>query len=1654
MLNDIEDDEEVQELNFQNPENNNYEQIDKNIDNMLNDPIENLKIIIKNFLIELNAKDISEELISKAIKVYNEVGFINLNNGIDILKIIFKEAVKFSNFNLNKRLIDFFDFLLSILNLNYNYIITSLKITVRNLNKDNKKDIILFWKESIIEQYLKDKGIFLKTQISKDILKLLLEYNYNLSEIYSILDVFKYIINDNNFTQYEMIYSLISIIIAYPKANLDALINYLKNYIRKNINQNNKSLFFDPKIALDFYLKASSDINSAKDNSELTIPEIFNRIKILNPDISDNIIRRRESQLNIIHSTISNPSFKNYEKSNFQEWVQNDFPFLEFDEKNSDSSIATVLGMISLVIKKDKGYYLRNTQLIAILMFIGKDEKYGLIEEISTGEGKSCIICSLSIFFALRKHKVDIISSGYTLAQRDSEEFKNIYDYFNLTTAFPYNSESWPYSCDILYGTFLEFEGDYLREITTTRKTRNNRPYDVIIIDEVDNLFIDNILGSTRLTNSSMGCQFLVPIYLSTYISFELTDFFFLLFFKINLKSHDKEKKKKFELLISNPIERKKELINTLSEIYDNIFSNKNNEKEIMKQLTEKEKKIIHEKSEDLENFVSKNDLFKNLEKNLEYPDFLNSFVISQYPYWIDSAYDAKNQMTLDKDYVLTNSKKEKDIAPVDRNNTGEIEMSTVYDNGLHQMLEIKHLLRIKNETFVHTFLSHITFFQKYRKEKQFLFFGLTGTIGDTETQKIYQNNYFNSKILFIPQYKQKRFVELPPKLCKITEHIDEICKDIIINFHKGRKILVICTSIKEAKFIEEKLKKFKTETLINDIKVKKDKNINDYKSQIILYTRNDNYEKHNIKEKKKIFLSTNLGGRGTDLQTNEEEEKNGGLHVIITDIPSNSRVLKQAFGRTSREGKKGTGQMILKNTGYNSYSELLNEMNRTEMNKIKKNQKEIKILLFKDKLFEDFCEIAKDIDDPNSYLYDDINERWAYFLKSFVKEKEGNNLDEKEIKSQFENFKFKIKQILQKPEPYEKFQNPFYKMQEGLKLYKEYEEKLNKYFDIKEEKKKFYFTQPYIQAIITIVNAKVYNKEFFEDVIKKFNDSIKRINLLLEESINPLLDSFKQWGCFVNHFKFQIEGFEEYKQEMDKLIIEDYYESSELYIQYKNIKNIFERIINRIEMNIKFFEEKIYIKDKKNYQIFVTVEELDEGLSIDEKLKKELDYFYSASFYFVYKFSIRRKTGLLKTIFWQINLICFIVYIVGFILNPIVTGIAAVGFFIGNIALFKYGYDKYKDVEINDNSVFANLLKIIIRKFSNRKDDRSNRLLNFQQHFRSNNDINIIHSSKNYLFSKILENVEIKFNEIKKIDIIKFLLFIDNYMSEAIWQEKIKDIIYKSFKNIYEVKFLERIDIFGKNLTDDNIIQHLNNYNEIFEMFFNQIINEFRQLSQKKEYNEKTGLNCLEHLIMNLNSEKITEDIAKITVNYMLYFNLITNDGTINENLFEDCFIIKENKNKKKLHQNFKINIINKLSLTDKVVKISNLKQFQVTGLTVPMVDSSFIDLANFYKKNNYNVSQQLEKDYCLFIINNFKAIINSMLLMDESIFESFYKMLLNFIKKLIKNLIEEKIFTSQNQKSIENVISDNLSNEEKVEFRKMIKEAGQKALKLIKNK
>jgi preprotein translocase subunit SecA len=87
------------------------------------------------------------------------------------------------------------------------------------------------------------------------------------------------------------------------------------------------------------------------------------------------------------------------------------------------------------------------------------------------------------------------------------------------------------------------------------------------------------------------------------------------------------------------------------------------------------------------------------------------------------------------------------------------------------------------------------------------------------------------------------------------------------------------------------------------------------------MYTMNNMNQEREIEKinKGEIIIATNLAGRGTDIKT-DEIEKYGGLHIIVTFMPSNERVEEQGFGRTARQGKRGTGQMILNAKKYKEY--------------------------------------------------------------------------------------------------------------------------------------------------------------------------------------------------------------------------------------------------------------------------------------------------------------------------------------------------------------------------------------------------------------------------------------------------------------------------------------------------------------------------------------------------------------------------------------------------------------------------------------------------------------------------------------------------------------------------------------------------------------
>lgn len=184
-------------------------------------------------------------------------------------------------------------------------------------------------------------------------------------------------------------------------------------------------------------------------------------------------------------------------------------------------------------------------------------------------------------------------------------------------------------------------------------------------------------------------------------------------------------------------------------------------------------------------------------------------------------------------------------------------------------------------------------------------FYGITGTLGDENTKKVFQNEFF-SHIMIMPTYI-KKICRILSILCKDKkEYFNIICREVDYQAKNHRKILVINSTIKDAIKSKDALKY---------------KNSN-YK--ISLYTRDD-YKKERESldnEDNQIILSTNLAGRGTDIKTKKIKEEYGGLHIILTYMSNNLIVEKQAFGRTSRQENKGSGQMILLNERYKTITE------------------------------------------------------------------------------------------------------------------------------------------------------------------------------------------------------------------------------------------------------------------------------------------------------------------------------------------------------------------------------------------------------------------------------------------------------------------------------------------------------------------------------------------------------------------------------------------------------------------------------------------------------------------------------------------------------------------------------------------------------------
>ena len=147
-------------------------------------------------------------------------------------------------------------------------------------------------------------------------------------------------------------------------------------------------------------------------------------------------------------------------------------------------------------------------------------------------------------------------------------------------------------------------------------------------------------------------------------------------------------------------------------------------------------------------------------------------------------------------------------ISPVDYANTGVVSLHMQWNNALSQMLQIKHGLKITTEDLTTTYLSHYNFLRKYVHKDENNIFGVTGTLGNKESQSLL-STLFNIEVCIIPPFKPSRYISLLAKtgFTKREEWKEAIMKDIELNVKRQRVVLVICYTIEEADELYDNLK-------------------------------------------------------------------------------------------------------------------------------------------------------------------------------------------------------------------------------------------------------------------------------------------------------------------------------------------------------------------------------------------------------------------------------------------------------------------------------------------------------------------------------------------------------------------------------------------------------------------------------------------------------------------------------------------------------------------------------------------------------------------------------------------------------------------------------------------------------------------------------
>ncbi|MFN3234707.1 MAG: interleukin-like EMT inducer domain-containing protein [Gammaproteobacteria bacterium] len=646
--------------------------------------------------------------------------------------------------------------------------------------------------------------------------------------------------------------------------------------------------------------------------------------------------------------------------------------FLKNPSENEDHMIIFMAHMMCIVSVAFNGRRLRDSQLAAMVCYLSSfDTGKGRIGQIYTGEGKSMLNQMLAVACVLRGETVDIITSSSPLAVEGAKDAKLLLSYFDIEVcdicdlqceADSEERKSRYENHQVFYGDVASFQRDQLLTEFFDLEIRKN-PSHTLIVDEVDSLFIDNADKVLYISHHIHDFTYLRTL---LEVIWEAVNTYPFVSKEENIKNIAEQIKEsiasgvlKFPAYLNDFVKRRLEVwienaylaMSMQSDDQYSVFDSGKYENDVIindlptgvEQLNSQWSNGLHQFAQ-MKNrkkftnetlraiFISNLSYFKQYATNgriygmtgtlggeaemnlLEEMYQVDFFAVprnkpeSYTRYWGEVCGNEESW----KEAILSDI--EEKIFKVDRISQDKLdEIGNQIVDFQRKIEELDREIRELNDSISHEknlILIEARKLENFERKTSNISHRKADGSQKSQSELLGEREQCrNDRVISEDElevlnervsYKINNLSELNREKCEYHNRMKEAIA--LSSGFKSRAVLLICETKQATDILSSAISGFLESRYRNDVNYRKptvyNSNLQDF--QLTRLYPGD------------VMVATNIAGRGTDFEISPELESHGGLHVILSYMPSNVRIEEQAFGRAGRQGQPGSSKFVV----------------------------------------------------------------------------------------------------------------------------------------------------------------------------------------------------------------------------------------------------------------------------------------------------------------------------------------------------------------------------------------------------------------------------------------------------------------------------------------------------------------------------------------------------------------------------------------------------------------------------------------------------------------------------------------------------------------------------------------------------------------------